>query len=73
MTNYLYSRNIRVFDYAKFAEEFRDTIRKQIDSVSKENKVAVQYLSKSGIHKESLVSAILEERGGMYFLHAGEV
>jgi hypothetical protein len=63
MTNYLYSKGIRIFDYAKFAEGLRDNIRKQTDTLSKENEVEVQYLNKSGIRKESPVSAILKKRG----------
>jgi hypothetical protein len=62
ITNYLYSKGIRIFDYAKFAEGLRDNIRKQIDTLSKENEVEVQYLNKSGIRKESPVSAILKKR-----------
>jgi predicted transcriptional regulator len=63
MTSYLYSKGIRIFDYAKFAEGLRATIRKQIDSISSESGVEVQYLKKSGIRKESLVSDILKKRG----------
>jgi hypothetical protein len=63
ITKYLYSKNIRIFDYDKFAEGLRDTIRKQIDSLVAESGVEVQYLNKSGIRKESLVSAILKKWG----------
>ena len=63
MTNYLNSKSIRIFDYAQYAEELRDTIRKHIDSIEKESGVKVQYLKKSGIRKESLVSDILKQRG----------
>ena len=63
MTKYLYSKEIRIFDYAKFAEGLRETIRKQIDILVAESGVSVQYLNKSGIRKESLVSAILKKRG----------
>jgi hypothetical protein len=31
--DYLYTKGIRIFDYAKFAEGLRDSIRKQTDSV----------------------------------------
>jgi predicted transcriptional regulator len=69
MTSFLYSKDIRIFDYAKFAEGHRDTLRKQIDSIVSESGVEVQYLKKSGIRKESLVSDILKKRGD----HAGIV
>ena len=63
MTSYLYSKGIRIFDYAKFAEGHRDRLRKQIESIASESGVEVQYLKKSGIRKESLVSEILKKRG----------
>jgi hypothetical protein len=63
ITKYLYNKGIRIFDYAKFAEGLRDNIRKQIDILVSESGVEVQYLNKSGIRKESLVSAILKKRG----------
>ena len=63
MTSYLYSKEIRIFDYAHFAEGHREQIRCQIDSIVKETGVEVQYLKKSGIRKESLVSDILKKRG----------
>jgi hypothetical protein len=63
MTSFLYSKDIRIFDYAKFAEGLRDTLRKQIDLIVSESGVEVQYLNKSGIRKESLVSEILKKRG----------
>ena len=69
MTSYLYGKNIRIFDYAKFAEGFREKIRQNIDSVVSESGVSIHYLNKSGIRKESFVSDILEKRG----YHSGVV
>ena len=63
MTNYLYSKGIRIFDYAQFAEGHRDTLRTQIESIVSASGLAVQYLKKSGIRKESFVSDILANRG----------
>jgi DNA-binding MarR family transcriptional regulator len=63
MTSYLYSKDIRIFDYSKFAEGLRLTIRKQIDCIVSESGVEVQYLNTSSIRKESLVSDILKKRG----------
>jgi len=66
MTKYLNSKDIRIFDYAKFAECQREILRKQIDSIVLESGVEVQYLKSRGIRKESLVSDILKKRG--YYL-----
>jgi len=63
MTSYLNGKGVKIFDYAKFAEGHRDTIRKHIDFLVSENGVEVQYLKKSGIRKEDLVSDILKKRG----------
>ena len=69
MTSYLNRKGIRIFDYARFADDLRDKIRKQIDSIVSETGVEVHYLKKSGIRKESFVSDILEKRGN----HTGVV
>ena len=69
MTSYLYRKEIRIFDYSTFAEGYREQIRHQIDSIVKESGVEVQYLKRSGIRKESLVSDILKKRGA----HTGVV
>jgi predicted transcriptional regulator len=63
MTSYLKSKDIRIFDYAQFAEELRDKIRQQIETIVSESGVAVQYLNKGGIRKESFVADILQKRG----------
>ena len=63
MTKYMNDKELRLFDYAKFAEGLRDKLRKQIDSLVKESGEEVQYLNKSGIRKESLVADILKKRG----------
>jgi DNA-binding MarR family transcriptional regulator len=63
MTSYLNSKEVRIFDYTQFAESLRDKIRKQIDTIVSESGVSVQYINKSGIRKESLVSEKLKERG----------
>ena len=60
---YLYANNIRIFDYAKFAEGLRDTIRARIESIVTEHNVPFEYLNKSGIRKESLVADKLKSRG----------
>jgi predicted transcriptional regulator len=63
MTSYLNNKGIRIFDYADYANRLRNTIREQIDAIVNESHVEVQYLKKSGIRKESLVSDILKQRG----------
>lgn len=37
MTQYLYSEQIRIFDYPKFAEPFRDLLRENTEQLAKAN------------------------------------
>jgi hypothetical protein len=50
---------IKIFDYPKFAEPFRDMIRREIDLLVKESGVEVN-LNKGGIRKESATGEVLK-------------
>lgn len=63
MSAYLNKRGIKIFDYAKFAEPFRDMIRSKIDLLVKESGVEVEYINKGGIRKEAVVCEVLKKRG----------
>src|SRR3990172_6982425 len=65
MTSYLYSRNIRIFDYARvFAEPLRDQIRACAERVAAENGVNIEYIrSAKSFRKEDRIKEIIEHRG----------
>jgi hypothetical protein len=63
MTHYLYRQNIRIFDYAKFAEPFRERIRVNTESLAKEAGIEIEFVRKKGFRKETRIQAILKERG----------
>lgn len=63
MTSYLYSKGIRIFDYAKFAEPFREHLRTNAEELAKENNVEIEFVKKSHIRKEDLVKKVLDKRG----------
>ena len=63
MTNYLNGKDIKIFDYAHFAEPYRGEIRTHVECISQEQNVPVEFIGKSGIRKESLVSDKLKARG----------
>lgn len=63
MTSLLYSRGIRIFDYARFAEPLRDRIRERAQQVCEANGVSIEHVSKSHIRKEDLVARVLATRG----------
>ena len=63
MTSYLYHHNIRIFDYAKFAEPLRNELRSNAEDISKANEIEIEFVKKQRIRKESLVQKILDKRG----------
>ena len=63
MTSYLYSHNIRIFDYAKFAEPFKEDLRTNAEQIAKENNIEIEFVRKSHIRKEDLVKKVLDKRG----------
>ena len=63
MTSFLYSRGIRIFDYAKFAEPLRERIREHTAEVCAVAGLDIEHVSKSHIRKEELVQAVLAKRG----------
>jgi hypothetical protein len=63
MTHYLYQQNIRIFDYAKFAEPLRECIRTNAEMLAKEAGVEIEFVRKKDFRKEARIQAILKERG----------
>ncbi len=63
MTSYLYRQGVRIFDYPKFAEPFRDQIRQNAERISKEHDLDIFFINKSDIRKEAIVEKTLSERG----------
>ena len=63
MTSFLYSRGVRIFDYAQFAEPLRERIRSRALEVCEVAGLAIEHVSKSHIRKEELVQRVLDSRG----------
>ena len=63
MTSYLYSKGIRIFDYAKFAEPYKSELRANAEQIAKEHNIEIEFVSKAHIRKEDLVQKVLEKRG----------
>src|SRR5437773_5558852 len=63
MTAYLYSKGVKIFDYVKFAEPFKDTIKQNAEEIAKNNNIAIEFVSKSDIRKEDLIKEKLVQRG----------
>jgi len=63
MTSYLYSQGVRIFDYPKFAEPFKDALRANAEQLAKDNGIEIEFVAKSHIRKEDLIKTVLEKRG----------
>jgi hypothetical protein len=63
ITSFLYERNIRIFDYPKFAEPFRDRIRENAEQMAAEAGIGIEFILKRNVRKEDLAKAILAKRG----------
>jgi hypothetical protein len=63
MTSYLYAHKIRIFDYPRFAEPYRNQLRENAERLAAENGIAIEHLRKKNVRKEELVHAVLAKRG----------
>ena len=63
MTSFLYSRGIRIFDCARFAEPLRERIRQRAKEVCAAAGVKIESVNKCHIRKEDLVARALAARG----------
>lgn len=59
----MYEKEIKIFDYPKFAGPFKETIRLNAERIAKEHGVEIEFIRKSGIRKEAIVSEKIEKRG----------
>ena len=63
MTSFLYSRGIRIFDYARFAEPLRERIRARAQEACAEAGIEIEHINKPHIRKEEVVAKVLSRRG----------
>src|ERR1035441_10254340 len=63
MTNYLYARKIRIFDYPQFAQPLRDGLREHAERVAAENDISIEFIRRSGIRKSDKIQKIINKRG----------
>jgi len=59
----MYSKNIRIFDYPKYVEQFNETLRKNANQIGLENGCGIEFIRKSTIRKEDIIQKRLKERG----------
>ncbi|MHB1621443.1 MAG: hypothetical protein ACYCTY_15995 [Sulfuricella sp.] len=64
MTRFLYSRHIKIFDYAQvFADPLRERIRKHAHELADAHGVSIEHVNKPHIRKEDWVAKVIEQRG----------
>jgi hypothetical protein len=64
MTKYLYTHNIRIFDYTKFAEPLRDMIRANAQAIAVENGLEIEFIrTHNAFRKEDRIKEIIKQRG----------
>ncbi len=63
MTSYLYANKVRIFDYPRFADPFRNQLRENAERLAAENGIEIEFLRKRNVRKEDRVKEILAQRG----------
>ena len=63
MTSLLYARQIRIFDYPKFAEPFRERIRENAERMAAAAGVEIEFIRTRSIRKEDRAQELLAKRG----------
>jgi len=63
MMGFLSARQIRVFDYPRFAEPLRDRVRDRAAELASASGVTIEHIAKKHIRKEDVVAKILAVRG----------
>lgn len=64
ITKYFYTRQMAIFDYSKFAESLRDTIRANAEALAVANGLTIEFIRKqAAFRKEERIALILQKRG----------
>jgi hypothetical protein len=60
MARYLSSRQVRLFDYPRWAEPFRDTIRTHAEQLARDHGLTIEFIRRlKAFRKEERIKAIL--------------
>jgi hypothetical protein len=57
MTSFLFERKIRIFDYPKFANPYRNQIRENAEKVAVQADIEIEFIRKGNFRKEVDISA----------------
>lgn len=64
MKAFLYARQIKIFDYPRFAQVLRDKVRDNSERIARENGIEIEFICKlDTFRKEARIKDIIKERG----------
>ena len=63
MSSYLRQHDIRIFDYARFAEPLREQIRENAEKLAKEAGMEIEFVRKTSFRKDNRIAEVLAKRG----------
>ena len=63
MTSYLYQHEIRIFDYPRFAEPFRNLLRENAARIAADNGLEIEHIGKKNFRKDDKIKKVLQKRG----------
>ena len=63
MTSYLFANQVRIFDYPRFADPFRNRLRENAEQLAAANGIEIEFFRKRNVRKEDRVKEILGKRG----------
>lgn len=64
MARYLGARDIRLFDYPRWAEPFRDTLRARAEQLARDHGLTIEFIRRlKAFRKEERIKAIVAQRG----------
>lgn len=63
LTAYMFQNNIRIFDYAKFAEPYRDELKENAQRIAHEAGLEIEFIRSSGVRKEAVIESVIKKRG----------
>jgi hypothetical protein len=63
MTKYLYAHNIRIFDFAQFAEPLTTEIRQNAEDLAQAAGLTIEFIRKKNFRKEERIHTLLKKRG----------
>ena len=64
MTRYMIANNIRIFDYSSFSQPLTDQVRKNAETIAKENGVEIEFIRKiKAFRKDDRIQEIIQSNG----------